>query len=258
MVLVDPDAMDDSDLIPISAIQHYRYCPKQCALIHIDGLWAENRFTAEGQQLHQRVDTPGSRTRTPTDVGDNEHPVDGCDASLCPSAGRAGVVRVVRSMPLRSAAFGIVGKADCVEIRTDEFGKLISAPKPVEYKRGRPKQDNTDAVQLCAQALCLEEMTGWTIESGALFYHTTRKRQETLFDTTLRLETADTIKQIRSMIRANRTPVAAFGPKCRNCSLRDFCLPKGTDRSKNPGLYLKRAIRVALSDDGSSVREIYS
>ncbi len=252
MVLIGSDAVDDSDLIPISAIQHYRYCPKQCALIHIDGLWAENRFTAEGQQLHERVDTPGSRTRAPGDVGEREHPVDGRDAPFAPSVGRAAVVRVVRSMPLRSAALGIVGKADCVELQTDARGQLVAAPKPIEYKRGKPKRDNTDAVQLCAQALCLEEMTGWTIDSGALFYHSIRKRQDIVFDATLRRETTDTIEQIRSMIEANRTPVAVFGPKCRNCSLRDFCLPKGTDQSRNPGLYLKRALRVALNDDESS------
>lgn len=150
--------MDESDdLIPLSALQHYLYCPRQCALIHVERLWAENRQTAEGRLLHDRADTPQIERRHG--------------------------VRTITAMPLSSAELGIAGVADVVEFRADEAGEH---PFPVEYKRGRPKGHRADEVQLCAQALCLEAMFGCNVEEGALFYGQTRRRQAVAFDNDLR------------------------------------------------------------------------
>src|SRR5690606_1842261 len=134
-------AMDDEYLIPLSALQHYLYCPRQCALIHLEQQWAENRHTAEGRLLHQRADTPRSEIRRG--------------------------VRTVTAMPLLAPELGITGKADVVEFHADSAGERVF---PVEYKRGRPKVHRADEVQLCAQALCLEAMLGKRVEAGALFY----------------------------------------------------------------------------------------
>ncbi len=141
---------ESDDLIPLSALQHYLYCPRQCALIHVERLWAENRQTAEGRLLHDRADKPQIERRHG--------------------------VRTITAMPLSSAELGITGVADVVESRTDEGGER---PFPVEYKRGRPKAHRADEVQLCAQALCLEAMFGCKVEEGALFYGQTRRRQGT-------------------------------------------------------------------------------
>lgn len=219
----------DENLIPLSALQHYLYCPRQCALIHIDGLWAENRLTAEGAVLHRRVDTPGSRARRPR----------GDDAA---SEG----VRVVRAMPLLHRTLGLTGKADTVEFPIDKAGLPAGPPRPVEHKRGRPKRHDADRVQLCAQALCLEDMTGLEICEGDLFYHEVHRRERVLFDATLRDRTIFCVTEIRGLIVANLTPAAEYGPKCRNCSLRDLCLPKGTGPRRDPSRYLARSLALSL------------
>ncbi len=221
--------MDDDCFIPLSALQHYLFCPRQCALIHIDGLWEENQLTAEGKHLHQRTDTPGSTSRM-------------SDEETSPG------IRVVRALPLRCQRLGIMGKADCVEFRIDATGASVGPPRPVEYKRGRPKRNNADKVQLCAQALCLEEMCGSEVPEGDLFYHTIRRRVCVRFDRVLRRSTERTIAQVRQLIETNTTPRAEYGSKCKRCSLLNICLPKGTDSSKNPKLYLSRALSKALED----------
>ncbi|MCA9312390.1 MAG: CRISPR-associated protein Cas4, partial [Phycisphaerales bacterium] len=126
-------------LIAISALQHHLYCPRQCALIHVDGLWAENRLTVEGALLHRRVDRPGHRTRRQKSEIASDRSIE-------------------RSLPLHSDRLGLTGKADTVEFPTGPDGRQTGPPRPVEYKRGRPKHHDADRVQLCAQALCLEEM----------------------------------------------------------------------------------------------------
>lgn len=190
--------MDDDDLIPLSALQHYLYCPRQCALIHVEQQWAENRHTAEGRLLHQRVDTPQIERRRD--------------------------VRTVSAMPLLALALGITGKADVVEFYRTEDGER---PHPVEFKRGRPKRHRADEVQLCAQALCLETMLDKRIENGALFYGETRRRKDVVFDTELRELTLRTIAQTRAMLSSGRTPAAQYEPrKCDKCSLIDTCQPK--------------------------------
>ncbi|RMH89067.1 CRISPR-associated protein Cas4 [Lysobacter pythonis] len=190
--------MEDEDFIPISALQHYLYCPRQCALIHVEQQWAENRLTAEGRVLHQRTDAPQAEKRRG--------------------------VRSVSAMPLVNAALGIVGKADMVEFHSGEEGASVF---PVEYKRGRPKPHRADEVQLCAQALCLESMLAQSVRMGALFYGQTRRRKDVEFDESLRSLTRETIRKTRIMRDAGKTPSASYDPKrCDACSLLDLCQPK--------------------------------
>lgn len=190
--------MDDEDLIPLSALQHYLYCPRQCALIHLEQQWAENRQTAEGRLLHQRSDVPQVERRRG--------------------------IRTVTAMPLLALGLGITGKADVVEFHAEEGRERAF---PVEYKRGRPKAHRADEVQLCAQALCLEAMLGYPVESGALFYGQTRRRKEVRFDAELRALTARTIADTRAMLASGITPTARYEPKrCDRCSLLDLCQPR--------------------------------
>lgn len=194
--------MEDDDLIPISALQHYLYCPRQCALIHLEQQWVENRQTAEGLLLHQRVDKPQVERRRG--------------------------VRTVTAMPLLSLELGITGKADAVEFHVGDAGERAF---PVEYKRGRPKAHRADEVQLCAQALCLEATLGTTVEAGALFYGQTRRRQDVTFDLVLRELTKQVITDTRHMLASGKTPSATYSPKlCDRCSLIDICRPRWLGR----------------------------
>ncbi|GAB7024107.1 CRISPR-associated protein Cas4 [Salidesulfovibrio brasiliensis] len=182
---------------PLSALQHYMYCPRQCALIHVEKVWSENRYTAEGRLLHLRADSG--------------------------SSGRRGGVAEDRSVPLRSDVLGLYGIADVVETRQGEDGKEY--PYPVEYKRGSPKVEDWDRVQLCAQALCLEEMLGVHVPEGAIFYGKPRRRERVSFDALLRQEVQRVCSAVREMVQKAILPDAEKGPKCRNCSLRDACMP---------------------------------
>ena len=190
--------MDDEDLIPLSALQHYLYCPRQCALIHLERQWAENRQTAEGRLLHQRADAPQAERRRG--------------------------VRTVTAMPLLALELGLSGKADVVEFHVTEAGERAF---PVEYKRGRPKSHRADEVQLCAQALCLEAMLGTPVEAGALFYGQTRRRKEVVFDRGLRDLTLNTIAEARAMLASGQTPSARYeARRCDACSLLELCQPR--------------------------------
>ena len=188
------DPVAEAALIPLSALQHHLFCPRQCALIHVEQLWAEDVATAEGRLLHDRVDA-GKGERRPG-------------------------VRIARGMALRSIRLGVVGKADVVELQ----GRPVR-PFPVEYKRGRPKSHRADDVQLCAQAFCLEEMFDCDVGEGALFYGQTRRRQVVVFDTALRELTASTAAVVRSNIAAGHTPAPIETPACARCSLSDLCRP---------------------------------
>jgi CRISPR-associated exonuclease Cas4 len=190
--------MPDDDPLPLSALQHYLFCPRQCALIHVERLWAENVATVEGRLLHERSDKPGAERRRG--------------------------VRVVQAMPLRSLLLGVAGVADLVELRRDGAGWRAF---PVEYKRGRPKDHRADEVQLCAQAICLEEMLGRPVPEGALFYGAQRRRQPVAFDAELRALTARVAKEARAMLAAGRTPPPVYDPKrCDSCSLIELCRPR--------------------------------
>ncbi len=206
--------MDDDELIPLSALQHYLYCPRQCALIHIERLWAENRHTAEGRILHQRADEPAIEQRRG--------------------------VRTLTALPLAAPALGVAGVADVVEFRQTDAGQIVC---PVEYKRGRPKAHRADEVQLCAQGLCLEAMLDCSVPEGALFYGQTRRRKAVTFDDELRRLTLDTIVATRSLIDSRRTPKATYEPKrCDACSLIDLCQPRELGRGRSVQAWLQRQI----------------
>ncbi|HEW79231.1 MAG TPA: CRISPR-associated protein Cas4, partial [Phycisphaerales bacterium] len=191
----------EDDLIQLSALQHLLFCERQCALIHIEQLWSENLFTAEGRIIHEKVDTANREVRRN--------------------------VRTEYGMPMRSMHLGLIGKADVVEFHRQEDGWQ---PFPVEYKRGKAKENNCDKVQLCAQAICLEEMLDVEIEHGALFYGRTRRRLDVVFDNDLRTETEDTARKLHKLIESGITPGAEYSEKCRNCSLVDLCMPEACSK----------------------------
>jgi CRISPR-associated exonuclease Cas4 len=186
---------DEDQLIALSALQHWLYCPRQCGLIHVEQAWAENKFTAEGRVMHARAH-------------------DGPDES------RPGV-RITRGMPVRSLRLGISGQCDVVEFHTG--GRVL----PVEYKRGKPKGHRADEVQLCAQGMCLEEMTGAEVGGGALFYGERKRRTEVEFDAELRDLVEATAAAIHECFAAGRTPLAEYETRrCDACSLIDECQPR--------------------------------
>jgi len=189
-----PDPALEDALIPISALQHHLFCPRQCALIHLEGLWAEDAATAEGRLLHERVDAGGGESRP--------------------------AVKVARGLALRSLRLGVAGRADVVEFRGTP-----PQPVPVEYKRGKPKNHRADEVQLCAQALCLEEMFGVAVPDGALFYGLPLRRQAVSFDAELRALTAEVAAAARATLASGRTPKPVRTPACRRCSLEALCRP---------------------------------
>ncbi|GGG94724.1 MAG TPA: CRISPR-associated protein Cas4 [Oceanicaulis sp.] len=203
------DRNSETTLTPVSALQHYLFCPRQCALIHVERIWTEDAATMQGRLMHERVD--GARPDR-----------------------RAGV-RIVRGLTLRSLALGLSGKADAVEFH----GKT---PYPVEYKRGRPKAHRADEVQLCAQGLCLEEMFGVDVPEGALFYGQTRKRQVVRFDEDLRALVRETAAACRAMITDGRTPPPRRTPACKRCSLASECLPDKLEKPPGVSRWLARQL----------------
>jgi len=205
----------DEEMVLISALQHYLFCPRQCALIHIEGAWSENYLTASGRVLHERVDGGVRETRRE--------------------------VHVATSLRLFSRRLGLMGVADVVEFHrvdapTDARGVRVAAPLkgregvwrpfPVEYKRGKPKPHRADEVQLCAQALCLEEMLGVTIGEGALYYGMTRRRQGVAFDEGLRNMTEETAASVHRLLGEGKTPLPVYAEGCSACSLFDYCQPE--------------------------------
>jgi len=205
----------DENLLPISALQHIQYCERQCALIHIENVWTENVLTAEGRVMHDRVDGGGHETR--------------------------GSVRTAYSLRLRSLRRGLTGQADVVEFHRQDSGVWL--PYPVEFKRGHPKANDCDRIQLCAQALCLEEMKGVPVEAGALFYGETRHRLDVAFDAELRAKTEALCSRLHAFIEAGVTPVAAYEKgKCDHCSLLENCLPQSAGTGKSARKWLARQI----------------
>jgi CRISPR-associated exonuclease Cas4 len=186
--------MVEADPIPLSALQHAAYCLRQAALIHLERLWADNRFTAEGDVLHAVADKGGKR--------------------------QARGVRRVMALAVSSTRLGIAGVCDMVEF-------VAEVPFPVEYKRGKPKLHRADEVQLCAQALCLEEMTGRQVPEGALFYAETHRRIVVPFDSDLRTVTETVVANIRQVLASGVTPPpTSHKSRCRACSLLELCRPQ--------------------------------
>lgn len=201
----------DPDPIPLSALQHYLFCPRQCALIHVEQLWSENVFTAEGRLLHEATAAAGTETRRG--------------------------VRTVTAMPIASHRLGVSGVADVVEMHKDEAGRW--RPFPVEYKRGKPKAHRADEVQLCAQAMALEEMFGLEISQGALFYGQPRRRTGIVLDCELRQLTQEVAVAARALIASGATPPAAYEKrKCGACSLMELCRPRETNHTRSAAAWL--------------------
>src|SRR5690606_8481780 len=195
--------MDDHRKVPLSALQHYAYCPRQCALIHNEQVWAGNSFTAEGQLLHQRVDSGVSETRKE--------------------------IRYERGVMVSAGQLGLTGKLDMVEIDLDTGNQ-----KPVEYKRGKPKVEDWDRIQLCAQALYLEEMRAIRVQEGAIWYWEVRHRELVNIDDALRTVTVQTVKETQELLNSGRTPRPTEDKKrCKACSLLSLCEPDKFRRDKS-------------------------
>uniref|UniRef100_A0A7C4AHN3 CRISPR-associated exonuclease Cas4 n=1 Tax=Fundidesulfovibrio putealis TaxID=270496 RepID=A0A7C4AHN3_9BACT len=217
----------EDDLLPISGLQHLLFCERQCALIHVEGQWLENRFTAEGRVSHERVHAGGGR------AGPN--------------------VRQAFALHLRSLEHGLSGVADVVEFHRAAPGRPWR-PFPVEHKRGRPKRGSWDTVQLCVQALCLEEMLGQDVPCGALFYGATRRRLEVAFDETLRREAAQAALRFHQLVESGLTPPARYDPKkCDTCSLAEVCLPRSAaSRQRRVRDYLDQALLLSDPQEGGA------
>lgn len=229
------------ETISISALQHYIFCPRQCALIHVDGLWAENELTVHGSILHKKADTPGRRT-TWSDDREGTGALD--DPGSAPRSG----IRLVRALPLWSERLGLRGRADTIEFPVTALGRPAGPPLPVETKRGQSKRIDADRVQLCAQAMCIEEQLDLAVPKGAIFYRATCRREIVMLDDALRRHTLATIVAVRELLQKNTVPCAEKAPKCKRCSLRNLCLPAGTGPTRRPDLYLHRSLRASIED----------
>ena len=224
---------EEESLLPLSALQHYIYCPRQCALIHLEQVWAENQFTAEGRVMHERA---------------HEGPDE-----------RRAAVRTMRGMPVVSRVLGVSGQCDVVEFHRD--GTVL----PVEYKRGKPKAHRADEVQLCAQAMALEEMLekpAGFIARGCLFYGENRRRLEVALDGELRELTAETARGLHGMMASRRTPGAVYEKKrCEACSLLALCLPKTRDRRASAAAWFAETLaagQARITDAGSQITAGYA
>lgn len=212
----------DLDLLPLSGLQHFAFCRRQWALIHVENQWQENLRTVEGQLLHQRAHNEALRERR-------------------------GDTLILRGLSVVSHSLGLSGKCDVVEFHLAPEGVPLRGedglwlPYPVEYKRGRPKDHQADELQLCAQAMCLEEMLCCTIAEGALFYGEPRRRTIVFFSPELRQNVRDFSAEMHHYYRRGDTPKAKPGKSCHACSLKELCLPQLIRRG-NVSAYLKQAM----------------
>ncbi|NBD10522.1 CRISPR-associated protein Cas4 [Corallococcus silvisoli] len=204
--------------VPISGLQHLVYCERQAALIHVERIWEEDAATVAGKLFHERVDRVGNDRR---ETG-----------------------RVARALPLRSERLGLVGQADTVEYHPDATAPGGLRPFPVEYKRGRVKSERADRVQLCAQALCLEEMHGVSVPEGALFYGASHRRVGVVFDVALREATESAARRLATLILERRVPRAVYDARCAPCSLKPRCLPESVSDPGRAVRHLARMLKV--------------
>ncbi|HLG14535.1 MAG TPA: CRISPR-associated protein Cas4 [Blastocatellia bacterium] len=199
--------------IVIAALNQYVFCPRRCALMFVEGQWGDNEHTALGSLLHDHADEPGYETE--------------------------GDVTLLRSLPLFSSRYGLSGKADIVEMRA-------GVPYPVEYKKGKRRKWENDDVQLCAQALCLEEMFNVSVPEGFIYHAASKRRRKVVFDARLRAETEATIEAVRVLLAERSVPSAVLMPRCEGCSLRDVCMPELT--GANPPAGQRRYARELWQD----------
>lgn len=223
-------AFAEDQLLPMSALQHLLFCERQCALIHLEQLWTENEFTAEGKVLHERA---------------HEGPDE------LQNLGVGGSVRITRGLPVRSFGLGLSGQCDVVEFHRAAGVGVAETVVPVEYKRGKPKAHSADEVQLCAQAMALEEMLGRPVGRGALYYGQRRRRTEIIFDDTLRELVRAAARRLHAMFASRITPPAVRERKCDACSLLDLCLPDAMRFRRGAAAWFAGRLQdlVADSDD---------
>ena len=225
----------EDELLPISALQHLAFCERQAALIHLEGEWQENKLTVEGHGLHERVH------EADTEQKDN--------------------LLILRGLRVRSLALGLVGAIDLLELRPlsegNTGGMVLSGhtgryqPYIVEYKRGRPKKDHCDEIQLCAQALCLEEMTGAQLTQSAFFYGQPRRRLDIVLSPELRAETAKLAIRLHELMASNTMPPPEFTPRCYGCSLIETCLPEMPRKPDSVNAYMKKQIAEVAREETS-------
>ncbi|WP_264843430.1 CRISPR-associated protein Cas4 [Caldinitratiruptor microaerophilus] len=212
-------AVPDEYWVPISALQHYSYCPRQCALIHLEQTFDENLYTLRGRAVHERVDVPG----------------------VAVEAG----VRIERGLVLWSDRLGLVGKADVVEFHGE-------VPYPVEYKHGSRRASEHDDLQLCAQALCLEEMLGVPVPRGAIYHHSSRHRREVVFTPELRERVTVVLQEVRALLSARLLPPAVNDTRCPRCSLIDSCLPRPVQDRRRIEDLLQEVFNTGLEEGETS------
>ena len=212
----------EDDYLLISGLQHFRFCRRQWALIHIENQWAENVRTVEGAALHRKAHDASARERR-------------------------GDLLIVRSLRVVSARLGITGACDVVEFRRNPAGVPLHGeeglyqPFPIEYKRGTAREDGADELQLCAQAMCLEEMLACEIPAGAIYHGETRRRQSVTFTPELRAEVETCVLQMRELFQRGHTPRVKPTKACNACSLRELCLPRMM-RQRSVAAYLRERL----------------
>ncbi len=212
----------EEDFLQISGLQHFQFCRRQWALIHLEQQWAENLRTVEGALLHQRAHDASQRERR-------------------------GELVITRDMRVFSAALGISGSCDVVEFKKSETGVPLSGmegkyqPYPIEYKRGSPRTDHANHLQLCAQAMCLEEMLCCDIPEGALYYGEIRRREKVVFTEELRQEVKAALEEMHQLYQRGHTPKVRPSKSCNACSLKELCLPK-LAKKKSAAKYLRERL----------------
>jgi CRISPR-associated exonuclease Cas4 len=227
----------EEDLLPISLLQHLIFCVRRAALVQIEGIWEDNLFTVEGSHLHKKVDD-----EIPTESRND--------------------IRISRGLLLRSTELGLSGKADVVEFQRISDEAIISSitmeerasaiplagtgglwkPYPVDYKRGRMRHEEGFEAQLCAQAICLEEMLGCSVPEGAIYYGKPRRRLAVVFDGALREKTKEAARRLHELVASGRTPQARYEKKCEGCSLFSMCMPKITGSRRSVRGYMEKAL----------------
>lgn len=213
---------EEEDFLQLSGLQHFKFCRRQWALIHIENLWADNGRTMDGSLMHQRVHDETFRERR-------------------------GNTAIIRAMAIRSRRLGVSGQCDVLEFHKSPDGVPLRGydglwlPFPVEYKRGRPNERGADALQLCGQAMCLEEMLCCGVPSGALFYGETRHREAVEFTPELRREVTGCLAEMHELYRRGHTPKVKPTKSCNACSLKELCLPR---------LMSVRPVRQYLRENG--------